>query len=179
MDIQEKLNRFFEEIQKEDFLQMRGLGNEVPYFIFDYKPEDELFVRQRVKHMLKNLPFKVNEVNLLQTMISLFDDIGLDELKQFEEDEGTEELFEAIRPTIEEEALVGVIGQIAKESQLVFITGIGSVFKLVRTHELLNQLHAQVTNTPIVIFYPGLYTGQGLKLFNEFETNGYYRAFEI
>ena len=96
MDIQEKLNRFFEEIQKEDFLQMRGLGNEVPYFIFDYKPEDELFVRQRVKHMLKNLPFKVNEVNLLQTMISLFDDIGLDGLKQFEEEEGTEELFEAI-----------------------------------------------------------------------------------
>ena len=75
--------------------------------------------------------------------------------------------------------LVDVIGQIAKESQLVFITGIGSVFKLVRAHELLNQLHAKVTNTPIVIFYPGVYTGQGLKLFNEFETNGYYRAFEI
>lgn len=179
MDIQEKLNRFFEEIQKEDFLQMRGLGNEVPYFIFDYKPEDELFVRQRVKHMLRSLPFKVNEVNLLQAMISLFEDIGLEELKQFEEDEGTDELFEAIRPTIEEEALVRIISDVAIESQLVFITGIGSVYKLIRAHELLNQLHAQVTNTPIILFYPGVYTGQGLKLFNEFETNGYYRAFEV
>lgn len=179
MDIQEKLNHLSEEIQKEDFLNMRGLGNEVPYFIFDYSPEYELLVRQRVKHLMKNLPIKVREVNLLQTTISLFDDIGLEGLKQFEEEEGTEELLEAIRPTIEEEALVDVIGKIAEEAQLVFITGVGSVFQLVRTHELLNQLHAKVTNTPIIIFYPGSYTGQGLKLFNEFETNGYYRAFEI
>jgi len=179
VDIQAKLNHLSEEIQKEDFLKMRGLGNEVPYFIFDYSPEFELLVRQRVKHFMKNLPIKVREINLLQTVISLFDDIGLEGLKQFEEEEGTEELLEAIRPTIEEEALVDVIGEVAEEAQLVFITGVGSVFQLVRTHELLNQLHAKVTNTPIIIFYPGSYTGQGLKLFNEFETNGYYRAFEI
>ena len=179
MDIQAKLNHLSEEIQKEDFLKMRGLGNEVPYFIFDYSPEFELLVRQRVKHFMKNLPIKVREINLLQTVISLFDDIGLEGLKQFEEEEGTDELLEAIRPTIEEEALVDVIGEVAEEAQLVFITGVGSVFQLVRTHELLNQLHAKVTNTPIIIFYPGSYTGQGLKLFNEFETNGYYRAFEI
>lgn len=179
MEIQQKLDHLYEEIQKEDFLQMRGLGNEVPYFIFDYPPESEMLIRQRVKHMVKSLPLKVCEVNLLEMTISLFDDIGLDGLKQFEEEEGTEELLEAIRPTIEEEALVDVIGEVAEEAQLVFITGIGSVYQLVRTHELLNQLHAKVTNTPIVIFYPGSYTGQGLKLFNEFETNGYYRAFEI
>jgi len=179
VDIQAKLNHLSDEIQKADFLNMRGLGNEVPYFIFDYSPEYELLVRQRVKHMMKNLPIKVREVNLLQTVISLFDDIGLEGLKQFEEEEGTDELLEAIRPTIEEEALVDVIGEVAEEAQLVFITGVGSVFQLVRTHELLNQLHAKVTNTPIIIFYPGSYTGQGLKLFNEFETNGYYRAFEI
>ncbi|WP_339240506.1 DUF1788 domain-containing protein [Geobacillus sp. FSL W8-0466] len=92
---------------------------------------------------------------------------------------GTEALFDALRPTIEEEQLVDKIAEAAEQAQIIFITGIGSVFPLVRAHELLNQLHPKVTNVPIVIFYPGTYTGQGLSLFNRFESNGYYRAFSI
>jgi len=78
--IQQKLDHFFEEIQRADFLKMRGLGNEVPYFVFDYHPQYELIVRN---------------------------------------------------------------------------------------------------STPIIIFYPGEYSGQGLRLFNRFESTGYYRAFSI
>nr|WP_275583704.1 DUF1788 domain-containing protein [Priestia taiwanensis] len=122
----------------------------------------------------------VKVLNLFDMIIDLFEDIGgVEGLKQFEEEQGTEELFEAILPTLEEEQLVERIGEESEDAQIVFVTGIGSVFKLVSTHELLNQLHARVTNTPVIIFYPGEYTGQGLKLFNLFESNGYYRAFSI
>lgn len=178
--IQQKLTRFFEEIQKDDFLKMRGLGNEVPYFVFDYNPADELMVRNAIKYYTDKLPVKIRVLNLFDLIIHLFEDIGgLEGLKQFEAEQGTEELFEAIRPTIEEEQLVERIAEEAEEAQVVLITGVGSVFTLVSTHELLNQLHARVTNTPIIIFYPGEYTGQGLSLFNRFESNGYYRAFSI
>ena len=178
--IQQKLNRFFEEIQKEDFLKMRGLGNEVPYFVFDYPPENELIVRNSIKYYQNKLPVKIKVLNLFELIINLFDDIGgLEGLKQFEEEQGTEELFEAIRPSIEEELLVEQIAEEAENAQVIFITGVGSVFTLIRTNELLNQLHAQVTNTPIIIFYPGEYSGQGLSLFNRFESHGYYRAFSI
>jgi uncharacterized protein (UPF0305 family) len=179
VEIQKKLDRFFEEIQKEDFLQMRGLGNEVPYFIFDYEPEHELIVRKSVRYFAERIHLNIKVLNLFEMVIDLFEDIGLDGLKQFEEEQGTEELFDALRPTLEEEQLVDKIAEEAEEAQIIFITGIGSVFKLIRAHELLNQLHAKVTNIPIVIFYPGKYTGQGLSLFNRFESNGYYRAFSI
>jgi hypothetical protein len=178
--LQQKLDHFFEEIQKEDFLKMRGLGNEVPYFVFDYSPAHELIVRNTIKYYKDRLPISLKVLNLLEMIISLFDDIGgLEGLKQFEDEQGTEELFDAIRPTIEEEQLVEMIEEESRGAQIVFITGVGSVFTLVSTHELLNQLHARVTNTPIIIFYPGEYTGQGLSLFNRFESNGYYRAFSI
>lgn len=179
MNIQDRLNKLFEEIQKEDFLQMRGLGNEVPYFIFDYNPKDELVVRQSVRYFMKRATISIKEVNLFNLMIDLFEDITLDGLKQFEEENGTEELFDAMRPTIEEGMLVEKIAEEANEAQVLLISGVGSVFQLIRTHELLNQLHPKITNTPIIVFYPGEYTGQGLKLFNKFETNGYYRAFSI
>lgn len=178
--IQQKLDHFFEEIQKDDFLKMRGLGNEVPYFVFDYNPQYELIVRKSVKYFVEKIHIRVKVLNLFELIISLFDDIGgLEGLKQFEEEQGTEELFEAILPSIEEEQLVERISEQAKEADIIFITGVGSAFKLVSTHELLNQLHAKVTSTPIIIFYPGEYTGQGLSLFNRFESNGYYRAFSI
>ncbi|UOY94615.1 DUF1788 domain-containing protein [Ectobacillus sp. JY-23] len=180
LDIQKKLDRFFEEVQKEDFLNMRGLGNEVPYFVFDYNPEDELMVRRSVQYFAERMSAKAKVLNLFDMMIDLFEDIGgIEGLKDFEADQGTEELFDAIRPTLEEEQLVARIGEEAEGAQVLFVTGVGSVFQLVSTHELLNQLHARVTNTPIIIFYPGEYTGQGLSLFNRFESNGYYRAFSI
>ncbi|MEH7164307.1 DUF1788 domain-containing protein [Priestia megaterium] len=179
MDIQQKLDRFFEEIQKEDFLQMRGLGNEVPYFIFDYKPEYELMVRKSVQYFADKINLNIKVLNLFEMMLDLFEDIGLDGLKQHEEEQGTEQLLDDMRPTLEDETLVDKIGEEAQDTQILFITGIGSVFQLIRTHELLNQLHAKVTNTPVIVFYPGEYTGQGLSLFNRFESNGYYRAFSI
>lgn len=179
-NIQQKLDHFFEEIQKDDFLNMRGLGNEVPYFVFDYHPTTELVVRNTIKFYKDKLSISIKVLNLFDMIINLFEDIGgLEGLKQFEEEQGTEELFDAIRPSIEEEQLVERIAEEAKDAQIVFITGVGSVFTLVSTHELLNQLHSRVTNTPIIIFYPGEYTGQGLSLFNRFESNGYYRAFSI
>ena len=32
---------------------------------------------------------------------------------------------------------------------------------------------------PVVLFYPGEYTGQSLTLFNEFADDNYYRAFNL
>jgi len=125
----------------------------------------------------KDFVLEVIHYNLI---ISLFEDIGgLEGLKHFEEEQGTEELFEAIHPSIEEEQLVDLIAEEEEEADIIFVTGGGSTFQLVSTHELLNQLHSRVTNTPIIIFYPGEYSGQGLRLFNRFESTGYYRAFSI
>lgn len=49
------------------FLQMEGLGNEVPFFIYPYPPEDALAVAQikkRIKNKLSHKGIRVQEINL-------------------------------------------------------------------------------------------------------------------
>ena len=42
----------------EEFLSGRGLGNEIPFYAFDYPPEDELAVREHVAFLLAQIPKK-------------------------------------------------------------------------------------------------------------------------
>lgn len=59
---------------------------------------------------------------------------------------------------------------------MVLVSGVGSVWPLMRAHSLLNALHSRLGHKPLVIFYPGGY-GQQLTLFNRVTSNPYYRAF--
>ena len=57
--------------------------------------------------------------------------------------------------------------------------GSGSVYPLLRAHTLLNNLHAVMGRTPLVLFYPGRYDGQALRLFGILQNDNYYRAFTL
>ena len=57
---------------------------------------------------------------------------------------------------------------------MIFITGIGKIYPIVRAHDILNNLN--ITDVPLVVFYPGKYTGTNLKLFTEIDDTNYYRA---
>jgi len=65
------------------------------------------------------------------------------------------------------------------EADMVIMTGVGNVWPLLRSHTLLNNLHALMEETPLVMFYPGVYDGQGLSLFGCVEDRNYYRAFRL
>lgn len=51
--LEDRLNQAEAMIQKPSFRQNKGLGNEVGYYIFDYPPEEELLVRERVEYIRK------------------------------------------------------------------------------------------------------------------------------
>ena len=65
------------------------------------------------------------------------------------------------------------------EFGLLVINGVGSAYPLIRTHNLLNNLQPFMGQTPLVVFYPGLYDGQSLKLFGQLGEKPYYRAFRL
>ena len=50
-DIIERLDKMEEAIKKPSFRQSSGRANEVNYWVFDYPPEYELEVRERIKYM--------------------------------------------------------------------------------------------------------------------------------
>ena len=50
-DIMVRLDKMEEAIKKPSFRQSSGRANEVNYWVFDYPPEYELEVRERIKYM--------------------------------------------------------------------------------------------------------------------------------
>ena len=82
---------------------------------------------------------------------------------------------------LHEDKLALVFAKAAQPEQhdLVLVSGVGSVWPLLRSHSLLNNLHPVMGKTPLVMFYPGRYDGQSLRLFGKLKSNNYYRAFKL
>ena len=77
-----------------------------------------------------------------------------------------------------------------RKPDLVLVSGVGSAYPIIRTHELLNNLHKHMGLTPLVMFYPGKYDRTTLRLFGKsrllagapgdrHHTANYYRAFRL
>jgi hypothetical protein len=73
-----------------------------------------------------------------------------------------------------------------EDYDLVLMSGVGSVWPMLRAHSLLNCLHTKMGHTPLVMFYPGSFDGTTLQLFDRVNSSGgkpggksYYRAFTL
>ena len=64
MDLTARLDAMEAAIKKPSFRQSSGKANEVNYWIFDYPPEKELEVRERIEYM-KNKNLKGTTINWL------------------------------------------------------------------------------------------------------------------
>ena len=53
-------------------------------------------------------------------------------------------------------------------------TGVGKSYPLLRSHNVLNNLHQSYLRAPVVMFFPGTYNEQELILFNEIKDDNYY-----
>ncbi len=68
-----------------------------------------------------------------------------------------------------------------RQSSVVFLTGVGEVYPVLRLHGLFETLQQRgcFQDIPVVAFYPGKYTGQSLSLFGSLADGNYYRAFDL
>lgn len=170
----------FDFINNDGFLKSKGSGNEVPYYIYDYNPKDELLMREKIEWIIKKSTVKIVDVNLFEVMLELFKDDGVENLFEYEEEEGIKSLLkEVIVPVIDEGQLIDLISKKIQGYDVVFITGVGSAFQFIRLHEVFDRLGKIKINIPVIGFYPGTYTMETLHLFNIYESKNYYRAFKL
>ena len=184
-----QLDKAEEMIQKPSFRENKGLGNEVGYYIFDYPAEKELYIRERIEYIKKKSEnsdddFKVVVFDLYDIMIDILIKKGyLEKCYQFEKTKGFERVSKSIsnmlRITSSDSLIVNHIRDNTPEKAVVFITGIGKCYPILRSHTVLNNLHQVIDNVPVVLFYPGNYDGQELVLFGEIKDDNYYRAFKL
>jgi len=183
----ERLNRILPKLISDELLSGSGLGNEIGFYVFDYPAEDELRVREHIQFLLDHLPkskpgLRVKHVNLFDLVIDYLKSRNLlDRALQMQRTQGDEAVFKALSAPLHESRLAQVFADAAQPGQhdLVLVSGVGSVWPLLRSHALLNNLHPVMGSTPLVMFYPGKYDQLTLQLFGILASKNYYRAFKL
>ncbi len=185
--LQERLNQIAERLQDQDVLSGAGLGNEIGFYIFDYPPEDELEVRRHLHFVIDHLgktraDLKIAHINLFELLLGVLQDRKLlDRALKLQQEKGDAELHKALKGPLHEEKIAkALIAAADPESHaMILLSGIGSAWPLIRSHTLLSALHPLMGGKPLVVFYPGSYDGQGLRLFDRLTDRNYYRAFRL
>lgn len=186
-NLNDRLNKILPRIISDDFLQGNGIGNEIAFYIFDYPPEDELRVREHILFLIDHIPkqkpgLRVKHINLFDFILDYLKSRNLlDKALKMQHEKGDEALTKALAGPLHENKLASTFIEVAQhqEHDLILLSGVGSVWPLLRSHTLLNNLHPIMGNTPLVMFYPGQYDGQALRLFGKLKSNNYYRAFKL
>jgi len=184
-NINNRLDQIIPKIESEAFIQNNGLGNEIGFYIFDYDPGDELLVRDYVQHIKKDFNHagskrRIIEYDLFEILLDIARDKKVfDQIAQMEEKKGHDRLLEALSNIASSDAYISKIGYEQRPGDVVFITGVGKVYPFMRSHNILNNLSHVLERVPVIIFFPGTYDGQSLKLFKRFKDDNYYRAFQL
>lgn len=182
-NIKERLDKVRELLRDEDFLEGRGLSNEVNIRIFCYQPEDEMAVRHFVGQILtdQTLPCRLIEKNLYEVFLAACEDKRiLSRMADMEKRKGKDTLDAQIQKTITVQGYVKQIcSQPFEKGDVLLLTGVGDVFPFMRVHMLLEALQPKVGSMPILVMYPGTFDGRHVKLFDRLPPNPYYRAFSV
>ena len=184
-NINARLDLIIPKIKEDKFIDGRGLGNEISFYVFDYEPKDELVVRQYIKQIKKEFNYegtnrRIIDFDLYNMLIEITKEKRIfDRIFNMEEQQGQDALYKALTTFAKPEVFLQRIKEQIDDHNVVFITGIGKVYPFVRSHNILNNLQEIVDKTPVILFFPGRYDGQSLQLFNKFKDDNYYRAFRL
>lgn len=189
MSIQERLDSILPKVMSPDFRDSKGIGNEVGYHIFDYDPAHEMIIQDHIAYMKEFIDSKKNdltirEFDLYEVTIEILGQKGyLQKNFEMEQKKGSNFILNAtqkvLRLTLVNDLVIEYISNRVQPNDIVFLTGIGKVFPIIRSHTILNNIHNAVGQLPVVMFFPGQYDGQTLMLFNELKDDNYYRAFPL
>lgn len=207
---QQSLHNRFEHLVKvissERFLQMRGLNNDLPFYICEFRASEAVEMQRLQRQLINTLGnlslsclggrgVKVLEINLYDLSIELLQAREgssegsrlWDEILTIEPDVDKDSLLELLQNVLGiEDYLIPAIGQRLRETDfdVLFLSGIGEVFPYIRSHNVLNNLQSTAKDKPTVLFFPGEYrhsleNGASLELFGLLHDDKYYRAFNI
>jgi len=190
-ELSKQEEHLFQVLSGQRFLQMKGLSNEVPFFIYPYDPEDALAIagsKKRIKNRLASKGVEIREINLYDLSVEMLKERGVwDRLLALEPEQDKADFRELLQGMLDPQLHLAptIRAKLAEgEFDVFFLTGIGEVFPYIRSHNVLNNLQSVVTGKPMLMFFPGRYEqsdtlGSSLVLFGRLKDDQYYRAKNI
>lgn len=195
LTIAERLNRIEDIIINDPFFGNKSLSSGNGGYIFDYDPEDELVVRKFIKDFSsrQDLGFKIHVFDLYEIMLDYLDkEVGLDNVFEVEReckdsDEGLGYLKRAIVDAIQSDStndiFINYIREYVKNSahdgDVLFLTGVGKCHPFVKSHKIINNFDSKLNGVKTVLFYPGVYNSDELRLFGTITSDNYYRSMTL
>ncbi len=191
MPIPERFQHLFAVISGQRFLNKQGLGNEIPFFICPFKPEEAVEIERLKRQLVNRLEqsgVRILEINLYDLSIEILKERDIwDQIVEMESSFSKDQLKELLQGVLDPEAhlipaIAARLGAI--DFNVLFLSGVGEVFPYIRSHNVLNNLQSTAKEKPTVMFFPGAYThsiesGASLDLFGRLHDDKYYRAFNI
>ena len=194
-----ELDRIRERISDPNFLENKGLSNEVGIHVFCYDPADELVVQDYIRRIKEEsgTPYRIVECDLYELFLQVLEEKRvLKSTPALERKKGRTRLPLSLlnRCCVKEYSLLQQLQKIAtpeallakmdysphvKGQDVLFMTGIGKIHPFMRSHKMLDSMQHLFSDIPVVMFYPGTFNGQTLSLFDEFVDGNYYRAFNL
>ena len=167
-DLDERLNKILDRIASDDFLSGRKLSGEIPFYAFDYDPKAEPAVRAHVAFVLSQLKkrrpeLRVARINLWELLVGYLKDRGIfDKAVAMQRSKGNDAALKALKAPLDSGKIARALVEAAPPSEhdLIVVSGVGAAYPLLRTHNLLNNLHSMMGSTPLVLFYRGSMTGK-------------------
>ncbi|WP_299733352.1 DUF1788 domain-containing protein [uncultured Endozoicomonas sp.] len=178
-------------ISSDRFLKMQGLGNEVPFFICPFDPRKANNIekiRKNLSSQLLSNGVDILEINLYDLCFDLLNrDDDWSWYVEKEPEIGKEKLLEDMQSILDvEKNIIPAIAERmkAKKFGILILSGVGEVFPIIRSHNLLSNLQSTAKYQPTLMFFPGTYSyspekGSSLELFGKLHDDNYYRAFNI
>lgn len=191
MTIPERFDHLHRLITSERFLKMQGLGNEVPFFICPYPPQEAVQMSKMRNQLVRKLEqdgIRVLKINLYDLSVEILKTRGIwQRVLDAEARISKDQLKDLLQGVLDPEThLVPAIAAKMEQADydVMLISGVGEVFPYIRSHNVLNNLQSTAKTRPTVMFFPGAYThslasGASLDLFGILHDDKYYRAFNI
>lgn len=189
--LKKKFQDLREKIQTQSFQENRGLSNEVGYYIFDYDPEKELYVRGEIGDIIRQekaapTGVTIQVFDLFTIMLTIVDQFGYREaFIDLEKSNGITQVIDWMNNIMEMNEEHNLVVQYISDHlnkdgpTIVFITGVGQAYPIIRAHKVLNTMTQVIDQIPVMMFYPGNYNSVRLQAFGELQEDNYYRAFHF
>lgn len=189
--MQDRFQHLFAVIAGKRFRNKQGLGNEVPFFICPFKPNESVEMERLQRQLVNRLEqagVRILEINLYDLSIEILKERDIwDQIVEMETSVSKEQLKELLQGVLDPEAhlVPAIAAKLAgTDFEVLFLSGVGEVFPYIRSHNVLNNLQSTAKEKPTIMFFPGAYThsletGASLDLFERLHDDKYYRAFNI
>ncbi len=169
IDLSSRLEDLRTMIQSPEFLEGRGLSNEVNIRMFCYPPEDEPAIRHFTENLMADdeLACHIVRFNLYHVLLGICDDMRINgKIPEQEKSKGSRFILSQLQRIANSTVIAGKMRyEPHNKGDVVIIDGVGEAFPFI--------------DLPVLVMYPGIFDGHYVTLFGKLKPNPYYRAFNI